>query len=72
MINIIIHYRDSNTPAERIKAAYTKIRGNFFCIHFMTEKEEPFRSKLIPADLINFVEQVDSSKRSKDDSERED
>jgi len=72
MINITIHYRDANnTPPEQIKVAYTKIRGSFFCVHFMTTKDGPFKSRLIPFDLIDFVEQVDSSKKSKEGEAQE-
>jgi len=63
MINIIIHYKEKDTPEERVKASYTKIRGNFFCIHYITPKDGPFRSKYIPADTISFIEQEDPDRK---------
>jgi len=69
MINIVVHYKQPDTPSERITASYTKIRGNFYCIHFITEKGKPFRSKFIPADVIDFIEQEDSGKRNQEDDD---
>lgn len=70
MVEIVVHYRDNATDPLRLKAAYTKIRGSFFCIHLPAPKGGPFKNKLIPADLINFVEQT--SDKDSDSSESDD